>query len=71
MFFLPFESIAAAFQHVRENLSDLNGRPEANETDLVFLQGILANPAVTQLIKWRRFITPVLTRSIKSVLSSV
>uniref|UniRef100_A0AAG5DAT5 Uncharacterized protein n=1 Tax=Anopheles atroparvus TaxID=41427 RepID=A0AAG5DAT5_ANOAO len=41
----------AAFQHVRENLSDLNGRPEANETDLVFLQGILANPAVTQLIK--------------------
>uniref|UniRef100_A0A182MV96 Uncharacterized protein n=1 Tax=Anopheles culicifacies TaxID=139723 RepID=A0A182MV96_9DIPT len=41
----------AAFQHVRENLTDLDGRPEANETDLVFLQGILANPAVTQLIK--------------------
>ncbi|XP_052894341.1 protein PALS2 isoform X3 [Anopheles moucheti] len=41
----------AAFQHVRENLTDLNGRPEANDTDLVFLQGILANPAVTQLIK--------------------
>uniref|UniRef100_A0A182XL98 L27 domain-containing protein n=1 Tax=Anopheles quadriannulatus TaxID=34691 RepID=A0A182XL98_ANOQN len=41
----------AAFQHVRENLTDLNGRSEANETDLVFLQGILANPAVTQLIK--------------------
>uniref|UniRef100_A0A182IZQ0 L27 domain-containing protein n=1 Tax=Anopheles atroparvus TaxID=41427 RepID=A0A182IZQ0_ANOAO len=46
----------AAFQHVRENLSDLNGRPEANETDLVFLQGILANPAVTQLIKNARAI---------------
>ncbi|XP_052868398.1 protein PALS2 isoform X2 [Anopheles cruzii] len=41
----------AAFQHVRDNLTELNGRSEANETDLVFLQGILANPAVTQLIK--------------------
>uniref|UniRef100_A0A8D8BZC5 MAGUK p55 subfamily member 6 n=1 Tax=Culex pipiens TaxID=7175 RepID=A0A8D8BZC5_CULPI len=41
----------AAFQHVRENLEDLNGKSEANETDLVFLQGILENPAVTQVIK--------------------
>ncbi|KAL1378922.1 hypothetical protein pipiens_015270, partial [Culex pipiens pipiens] len=41
----------AAFQHVRENLDDLNGKSEANETDLVFLQGILENPAVTQVIK--------------------
>ncbi|XP_058061560.1 protein PALS2 isoform X1 [Anopheles bellator] len=41
----------AAFQHVRDNLTERNGRSEANETDLVFLQGILANPAVTQLIK--------------------
>ncbi|XP_053666298.1 protein PALS2 isoform X1 [Anopheles marshallii] len=48
---VEFANGHAAFQHVRENLTDLNGRPEANETDLVFLQGILANPAVTQLIK--------------------
>ncbi|XP_065080151.1 protein PALS2 isoform X2 [Ochlerotatus camptorhynchus] len=41
----------AAFQHVRENLEDLNEKSEANETDLVFLQGILQNPAVTQMIK--------------------
>ncbi|XP_035905260.1 MAGUK p55 subfamily member 6 isoform X2 [Anopheles stephensi] len=48
---VEFANGHAAFQHVRENLTDLNGRSEANETDLVFLQGILANPAVTQLIK--------------------
>ncbi|XP_055601100.1 protein PALS2-like isoform X3 [Uranotaenia lowii] len=41
----------AAFQHVRDNLEDLNGKPEVNDTDLVFLQGILENPAVTQVIK--------------------
>ncbi|XP_035774225.1 MAGUK p55 subfamily member 6-like isoform X3 [Anopheles albimanus] len=48
---VEFANGHAAFQHVRDNLTDLNGRTEANETDLVFLQGILANPAVTQLIK--------------------
>ncbi|XP_058818230.1 protein PALS2 isoform X1 [Topomyia yanbarensis] len=41
----------AAYQHVRDNLEDLDGKTEANETDLVFLQGILENPAVTQMIK--------------------
>ncbi|XP_058447802.1 protein PALS2 isoform X4 [Malaya genurostris] len=41
----------AAFQHVRDNLEELDGKTEANETDLVFLQGILENPAVTQVIK--------------------
>ncbi|XP_039441184.1 protein PALS2 isoform X1 [Culex pipiens pallens] len=48
---VEFASGYAAFQHVRENLDDLNGKSEANETDLVFLQGILENPAVTQVIK--------------------
>ncbi|XP_055632984.1 protein PALS2 isoform X2 [Toxorhynchites rutilus septentrionalis] len=48
---VEFASGYAAFQHVRENLEDLNGKSEANETDLVFLQGILENPAVTQIIK--------------------
>ncbi|CRK87482.1 CLUMA_CG001283, isoform A [Clunio marinus] len=43
------ENENAAFQHVRENISDLEGT--ANETDLVFLQGLLDNPAVKQLIK--------------------
>ncbi|EAT38136.1 AAEL009941-PA [Aedes aegypti] len=41
----------AAFQHVRDNVEDLSEKSEANETDLVFLQGILQNPAVTQMIK--------------------
>jgi len=40
--------IAAAFQHVRDNLDELEG---ANETDLVFLKGLLDNPAVKQLIQ--------------------
>jgi hypothetical protein len=43
--------LAAAFHHVRENLDDLDGT--ANETDLVFLKGLLDNPAVKQMIKVR------------------
>lgn len=40
-----------AYQHVKENLSELNGKAGANETDLVFLRGLLDSTAVTQLIK--------------------
>lgn len=40
-----------AFQHVKNNLDDLEDRAGANETDLVFLRGLLDSPAVTQLIK--------------------
>lgn len=46
-----FIFISAAFQHIKDNLTELNGRAGANETDLVFLKGILDSPAVTQLIK--------------------
>lgn len=46
-----FYTISAAFQHIKDNLTELNGRAGANETDLVFLKGILDSPAVTQLIK--------------------
>lgn len=53
MSFSRFDFIfsAAAFQHVRDNLTDLEST--ANETDLVFLKGILDNPAVKQLIQVR------------------
>lgn len=40
-----------AYQHVKNNLDDLEDRAGANENDLVFLQGLLDSPAVTQLIK--------------------
>lgn len=43
--------ISDAFQHVRDNVDDLNGKTGANETDLVFLKGLMDSPAVTQLIK--------------------
>lgn len=46
-----FTQFADAYQHVKENLSELNGKAGANETDLVFLRGLLDSPAVTQLIK--------------------
>lgn len=36
---------------MKENLTDLNDMAGANDTDLVFLRGLLDNPAVTQLIK--------------------
>lgn len=43
--------LSAAFQHVRDNLSDLNGKAGADENDLVFLKGLMDSPAVKQLIK--------------------
>lgn len=46
-----FLFVSEAYQHVRENLTELNGKPEIDETDLVFLKGILDSPAVTQIIK--------------------
>ena len=39
----------AAFQHVRNNLSELE--ETANDTDLAFLKGLLDNPAVSEAIK--------------------
>lgn len=44
---------SAAFQHVRENVSELDSRAGANETDLVFLKGLLDSPAVKQLMQVR------------------
>ena len=36
---------------MRGNLDDLTGNAGANETDLVFLKGLLDSPAVKQLFK--------------------
>jgi hypothetical protein len=44
-----------AFQHVRENFSELESVAVANDTDLVFLKGLLDNPAVSQLIQVSSF----------------
>ncbi|CAO1381367.1 unnamed protein product [Diamesa tonsa] len=47
----PKHNDNAAFQHVRENVSELDSRAGANETDLVFLKGLLDSPAVKQLMQ--------------------
>ena len=52
-FFLLF-LFSAAFQHVCENVSELDRRAGANETDLVFLKGLLDSPAVKQLMQVRQ-----------------
>lgn len=44
-----FYLFTAAFQHVRNNLSELE--ETANDTDLAFLKGLLDNPAVSEAIK--------------------
>lgn len=46
-FFVYFISEA----YIRENGYDATDNAGANETDLVFLKGLLESPAVTQLIK--------------------
>lgn len=44
-----FISSTDAFQHVKDNISEVDGA--VSETDLVFLKGLLDNPAVKQMIK--------------------
>ncbi|XP_035733940.1 MAGUK p55 subfamily member 6-like isoform X1 [Vespa mandarinia] len=44
-----FKSTSAAFMHVRENLEELG--KVANDTDLLFLKGLLDSPVVTSLVK--------------------
>ncbi|KDR14827.1 MAGUK p55 subfamily member 6 isoform X2 [Zootermopsis nevadensis] len=41
----------AAFMHVRENIEDLNGRVGANDTDLIFLKGLMDSPIMRSLVK--------------------
>ncbi|KAL1434238.1 hypothetical protein MTO96_011877 [Rhipicephalus appendiculatus] len=40
-----------AFQHVRENIEDLNGRVGARDTDLIFLKGLMESPVMTCLVQ--------------------
>ncbi|KAG8193351.1 hypothetical protein JTE90_022980 [Oedothorax gibbosus] len=45
------DSALAAFQHVRENIEDLNGRVGARDTDIIFLKGLMESPVVSSLVK--------------------
>ncbi|XP_054708335.1 protein PALS2-like isoform X2 [Uloborus diversus] len=40
-----------AFQHVRDNIEDLNGRVGARNTDIIFLKGLMESPVVCSLVK--------------------
>ncbi|KAK2581825.1 hypothetical protein KPH14_002293 [Odynerus spinipes] len=44
-----FKSASAAFMHVRDNLEELG--EVADDTDLLFLKGLLDSPVVTSLVK--------------------
>ncbi|KAG8330382.1 MAGUK p55 sub member 6 [Homalodisca vitripennis] len=40
-----------AFQHVRDNMEELNGSAGAKETDLLFLRTLLDSPVVKSLVQ--------------------
>lgn len=42
-------TVPAAFMHVRDNLEELG--KVADDTDLLFLKGLLDSPVVTSLVK--------------------
>lgn len=42
-------AVPAAFMHVRDNLEELG--KVADDTDLLFLKGLLDSPVVTSLVK--------------------
>ena len=39
---------------MRENIEDLNGRVGANDTDLIFLKGLMDSPIMRSLVKVRK-----------------
>ncbi|GAB6022920.1 hypothetical protein CHUAL_007012 [Chamberlinius hualienensis] len=41
----------AAFEHVRDNIDELNGRNGVQDTDLIFLKGLMNTPAVNSMVK--------------------
>lgn len=43
--------ISAAFQHVRENLEELNGKTGVEDNDLIFLKGLMDSPILNTLVK--------------------
>lgn len=43
--------VTAAFQHVRDNMDEINYHVKAKETDIIFLKTLMDNPTVESLIK--------------------
>lgn len=43
--------VSAAFQHVRENLEELNGKAGVEDKDLIFLKGLMDSPILSSLVK--------------------
>lgn len=48
-----FLIVPAAFMHVRENIEEL-GKVAVDDTDLLFLKGLLDSPVVNSLVKVRK-----------------
>jgi len=46
-----FLIVTAAFQHVRDNMDEINYHVKAKETDIIFLKTLMDNPSVESLIK--------------------
>lgn len=42
---------AAAFQHVRDNMDEINYHVKAKETDIIFLKTLMDNSTMESLIK--------------------
>lgn len=49
MIFIWF--VVAAFQHIRDNMDEINNHVKAKETDIIFLKNLMDNPIVESLIK--------------------
>lgn len=43
--------ITAAFEHVRDNIDELDGKCGIDETDLIFLKGLMDSPVMKSLVK--------------------
>lgn len=47
----------AAFEHVRDNIDELDGKFAVDETDLIFLKGLMDSPVLQSLVKVIYFLT--------------
>lgn len=43
--------VTAAFQHVRDNIDELDGKNGINEMDLIFLKSLMDTPVMQSLVK--------------------
>lgn len=66
-----FFTFTAAFQHVRENIEEMNGKAGVEDKDLIFLKGLMDSPILNNLVKVKHSKTLIPVPHIDSVVTRI